>query len=173
MLCEINNEEDEGNLSISALDLPVSADGTELVLAFEALTSKKILSGRPVTFISPSASGKSIVSLGEMAAAASKNSGSGGSSSSSTELTRIVKGWIPVASGAVSGASESALKQYADIPILALYGDEDEMGKKVTQILVASNGAKGVELEGRHPVYLDSPEEFVQEVMQYLDEEDL
>lgn len=163
MLCEINNEEDEGNLSISALDLRVQADGKELASAFDALASEKILSGRAATFVSPSASGKAIVGLGEMA--------SGGSA----ELSRIMKGWIPVASGAVLGASESTLTQYksANIPILAIHGDQDAMGKKVTQKLEETNEANGVELEGRHPVYLDSPEEFVQEVMQYLDEKGL
>ena len=47
MLCEINNEEDEGNLSIAALDLPVSADGIELGKAFDALKSNNALSGEP------------------------------------------------------------------------------------------------------------------------------
>lgn len=163
MLCDINNEEDEGNLSISALDLSVKADGKELVAAFDALTSDKILSGRAATFVSPSASGKAIVSLAEMA------------ENGSNELSRMIKAWIPVASGAVVSASESTLLQYksASISILAIHGDQDAMGKKVTQRLVDLNGANGVELEGRHPVYLDSPEEFVQEVMQFLDEKGL
>jgi len=162
-LCEINNEEDEGNLSVCALDLPVSADGNELGMAFDALVSKKILSGKAATFVSPSASGKAIVSLGEMASKGSK------------ELTRIIKAWIPVASGAVLGASESTTQQYksSKIPILAIHGDQDSMGKKVTEKLENLNDAKGVELEGRHPVYLDSPEEFVQELMRFLDEEGL
>ena len=68
MLCDINNEEDEGNLSILALDLSVKADGAQLGLAFDALVSNGMLSGKPCTVISPSASGKAIVSLGEMAA---------------------------------------------------------------------------------------------------------
>eukprot|EP00581_Thalassiosira_minuscula_P006425 CAMPEP_0183739240 /NCGR_PEP_ID=MMETSP0737-20130205/56557_1 /TAXON_ID=385413 /ORGANISM="Thalassiosira miniscula, Strain CCMP1093" /LENGTH=297 /DNA_ID=CAMNT_0025973989 /DNA_START=63 /DNA_END=956 /DNA_ORIENTATION=+ len=160
MLCEINNEEDEGNLSISALDLPVSADGNELGLAFDALTGNKILSGRAATFVSPSASGKALVSLGEMA--------TGGSH----ELSRMIKAWIPVASGSVLGADESTLLQYksANIPVFAIHGNQDAGGVKVTKRLTDLIDAKGVELEGRHPVYLDSPEEFVQEVMQFLDE---
>jgi len=160
MLCEINNEEDEGNFSISALDLPVSAKGQELGLAFDALTSNKILSGRAATFVSPSASGKALVSLGEMA------------DNGSDELSRMIKAWIPVASGAVLGAQASALLQYktANIPILAIHGDQDTKGKEVTKKLTELSDAKGVELEGRHPVYLDSPEEFVSEVMQFLDD---
>lgn len=159
MLCEINNEEDEGNLSITALDLPVKADGIQLSNAFDALSSNNLLSGRAVTIVSPSASGKAIVSLGDMPEL----------------LPKILKAWIPVASGAVMGASESTLQSYkvAKIPILAIHGDQDTGGKKVTDKLKSVVNAKGIELSGRHPVYLDSPEEFVQEVMEFLDEEGL
>ncbi|KAL7540888.1 hypothetical protein ACHAWF_006807 [Thalassiosira exigua] len=163
MLCDINNEEDEGNLSVTALDLPVKVGGEMLAAAFNALVGRKVLSGRPVTIVSPSASGKAVVGLGKMA-----SEGSG-------ELVRIVKGWIPVASGAVVSSSEPPLLAFktANIPILAIHGDKDAGGKRVTERLEKLNGARGVELEGRHPVYLDSPEEFVQEVMQFLDEESL
>ena len=164
MFCEINNEEDEGDLSILALDLPVTADGTELGLAFDSLVSGRVLTGRPVTIITPSASGKSVLSLGEM-------NSSSGSGNSNELLTRIIKAWIPVASFAVLKASESTLVKYknANIPILSIHGDKDEAGKKVTERLKEVSNANGVELGGRHPVYLDSPEEFVQEVMQFLD----
>ncbi|KAL3772827.1 hypothetical protein ACHAW5_009504 [Stephanodiscus triporus] len=166
MLCEINNEEDEGDLSILALDLPVSADGRELGMAFDALASDRMLTGRPATFVSPSASGKAIVGLGEMA---TTGDGDG------HELTRIVRAWIPVASGAVLKAADSTLIRYRDakIPILSIHGDKDEPGKRATEKLKELSDANGVELEGRHPVYLDSPEEFVREVMQFLDEKGL
>ena len=162
MLCEINNEEDEGNLSITALDIPVKADGVQLSNAFDALSSSSnnnVLSGRAVTIISPSASGKAIISLGDMPEL----------------LPKVLKAWIPVASGAVMGASESTLQSYkvAKIPILSIHGDQDSGGKKVTDKLKSVVNAKGIELSGRHPVYLDSPEEFVQEVMEFLDEEGL
>jgi pimeloyl-ACP methyl ester carboxylesterase len=173
MFCEINNTEDEGNSSILALDLPVSADGTELGYAFDALVLEKVLSGRPATFVTPSASGYAIVSLGEEMAKSSsmknaKEVTKDDGSSQRNNLTRMVNAWIPVASFAVL----SALMQYkhANIPILAIHGDQDLKGKKVTERLKDTNNAMGVELEGRHPVYLDSPEEFVREVMQFLDE---
>lgn len=163
MLCEINNEEDEGDLSILALDLPVTADGTELGLAFDSLVSARVLIGRPVTIITPSASGKSVLSLGTMNSSSTSNN--------SELLTRIIKAWIPVASLAVLKASESTLVQYkiANIPILSIHGDKDEAGKKVTERLKEVSNANGIELDGRHPVYLDSPGEFVQEVMQFLE----
>ena len=164
MLCDTNNEDDEGNLSILALDLSVMADGIQLGLAFDALVSNGMLSGKPCTFISPSASGKAIVSLGEMAATAS-----------SSLLTKMIKAWIPVASFAVLSASDTTLFQYkhANIPILAIHGDQDSGGKRVTERLQSVANAKGVELEGGHRVYMQSPEKFVQEVMQFLDEEGL
>lgn len=167
LLCEINNEEDEGNLSITALDLPVSADGARLASAFESLAMSNVIMGKPATFVTPSASGKAIVSLAAMASV--------GGDDSETSLSRMVKAWIPVACGAVLGASDEVLSQFAserrEIPVLAIHGDQDETGRKSTERLrEAISGAGGVELEGRHPVYLDSPEEFVQEVMQFLDE---
>ena len=181
MFCEINNTEDEGNLSVLALDLPVSADGTELGYVFDALVSRKILSGLPVTFVTPSASGHAIVSLAEESAMSSTTSMNEEAEVKLTKgsdhinnLTRMVKAWIPVASFAVLSASDDTLLQYthANIPILAIHGDQDLKGKGVTERLkdTNKNNARGVELEGRHPVYLDSPEEFVREVMQFLDE---
>jgi pimeloyl-ACP methyl ester carboxylesterase len=166
-LCEINNEEDEGDLSIIALDLPVSADGGELGSAFDALVSGGILSGRPATFVTPSASGKAVVSLAEMASTGGGRDGDG-----RELLTKIVKAWIPVASPAVLKATDSTLTQYrvAGIPVLSIHGDKDEMGKRVTEKLKELTDANCVELDGGHPVYLDSPQEFVGEVMQFLDE---
>jgi pimeloyl-ACP methyl ester carboxylesterase len=163
MLCEINNEEDEGDLSILALDLPVTANGRELGLAFDSLVLAKVLTGRPVTIVTPSASGKSVLSLGEM-----KSSSSG---SNSELLTRIIKAWIPIASFGVLTANETTLVQYKidNISILSIHGNKDEAGKKVTERLKVVCNARGIELNGQHPVYLDSPEEFVQEVMQFLD----
>ena len=208
MLCDTHNEDDEGNLSILALDLSVMADGIQLGLAFDALVSNGMLSGKPCTFISPSASGKAIVSLGEMAATASSSlltkmikawiplstagiiccakspSASGkaivslgemAATASSSLLTKMIKAWIPVASFAVLSASDTTLFQYkhANIPILAIHGDQDSGGKRVTERLQSVANAKGVELEGGHRVYMQSPEKFVQEVMQFLDEEGL
>ena len=151
------------NLSILALDLPVSADGRRLASALDALVSSGMASGGPATIVTPSASGKAVVSLGEMATDPSANDGG--------ELKRRVKAWIPVASGDGLKASERALRAFpeAGVPVLAIHGDRDSMGRKVTERLKAESGAKGVELKGRHPVYLDSPDEFVNELLQFLE----
>ena len=100
---------------------------------------------------------------------------SSSSSVQDNELKQVVKAWIPVAPPAVLSADSSTLESFTklQIPILAIHGDQDSMGKKVTQKLEQNANAKGVELEGKHPVYLDSPEEFVREVLQFMEEEGL
>jgi hypothetical protein len=91
-------------------------------------------------------------------------------------LQKVLKTWIPVASGAVLNVHENEIFSVfskAGVDILAIHGDQDEMGKKVTQKLENFAGAKGVQLHGRHPCYLDSPTEFVATVYQYLQGEDV
>lgn len=158
-LCDLNNDEDGGDLTITALDLPVSATGDELMSVYDALMDKGVLSGRPVVVVTPSASGKAVVTL----------------AADEEKLSKVMKGWIPVAPPAVGHADDEAFEYFnkLSIPVLAIYGDQDSMGKKVTEKLVKLVNAKGVKLEGKHPVYLDSPDEFVQEVLQFLDEEQL
>lgn len=165
MLCDINNNEDGGDLSITAWDLPVSADGYELIGAYNAMVNGKKLSGHPVTFVTPSASGKALTTLGTIVHEQDAHQ----------ELKLLVKGWIPVASGSVLKVNDEALLKYvhAHIPILAIHGDQDVMGKKVTERLVQLTKAKGVELEGSHPVYLDSPDDFVMEIIKFMEENGL
>lgn len=158
-LCDLNNNEEGGDLTITALDLPVSASGDELKAVYDALVEKGVLSGRPVVVITPSASGKSVVTLAD----------------NEEKLSMLMKGWIPVAPPAVSQADDATFDIFTklSIPVLAIYGDQDSMGKRVTDRLVKLVNAKSVELEGKHPVYLDSPDEFVQEILQFLEEEQL
>ena len=47
------------------------------------------------------------------------------------------------------------------------------MGRRVTEKLVNAINAKGVELKGGHRVYLFSPSEFVQEIIDFISEENL
>jgi hypothetical protein len=143
--------------SAVAIDLSVRADGKGFRDAVSGLVDEGILSGDPVTVISPSASGKAIVSLGSEVFA------DGG-------LESLIKFWVPVASPAVLSANDSDLKTFpkAGIKILAIHGNNDSMGKRVTKKLEDVTGAKGVELSGGHPVYLDSPREFVETVLTFL-----
>lgn len=149
----------EGGISAVAVDLSVRADGDGFRDAFRALVDGGILSGKPLTVISPSASGKAIVSLGSKAI------------DDVNVLKDLIKIWIPVASPAVlSVKDDAALKSFsaAGIEILAIHGDKDAMGEKVTKRLEDVVGAKSVELSGGHPVYLDSPHEFVETVLNFV-----
>ncbi|KAL3802637.1 hypothetical protein HJC23_011961 [Cyclotella cryptica] len=150
----------DGSLSVTALDFPPGADGTKLLSAFDALVKSSTLSGRPVIIVTPSASGASVVSLAE---------------NNTNGLRRMVKAWIPVASPSVLSASDAALQAFPglNIPVLAINGDDDGMGRRVTEKLVNDINAKGVELTGGHRVYLFSPIEFVQEIVDFIEEESL
>jgi len=149
------------HISVTAIDLSVTADGLGFRDAFDALIEGKAISGNPVVVISPSASGRAIVSMGTIAA----------ESGDYSTLKSIIKVWIPVASPAVlSVRDDAALAAFslAAIPVLAINGDKDEMGKKVTKKLESAAHAKGVQLKGGHAVYLDSPRFFVDIVMRIL-----
>lgn len=150
----------DGSLSVTALDFPPGADGNKLMSAFDALIQSSILSGRPVVIVTPSASGASVTSLAE---------------DNENGLRRVVKAWIPVASPSVLSTSNSALQLFPtlNIPVLAINGDDDGMGRRVTEKLVNEINAKGVELKGGHRVYLFSPSEFAQEIIKFIEEENL
>ncbi len=160
-LCLMGNDNpsENGRMSIVALDLSVRADYTGLLIAFKALSAEGVISGKPAVIVTPSASGKSITSLLPMDDKASKVAKS------------MLKVWMPVASPAVLGVKDvESFKSFKEmgIPILAMNGDHDEMGKKVTKKLVEFADAKGVQMKGGHPCYLDSPEYFVETVLAFL-----
>lgn len=151
----------EGKFSVTALDLSVTATGEALRDVFNALSKKKVISGGPAIIVSPSASGKTIMDL--ITIAMKEND---------VTLGNYLKIWVPVASPAVLSANYDGktfdfLKRQG-IPILAINGNQDRMGKKVTEKLVELSGARGIEIEGSHAVYLDQPNKFVETVVQYV-----
>jgi pimeloyl-ACP methyl ester carboxylesterase len=150
----------DGTLSVTALDFPPERGGTVLISAFNALVQSGVLSGGSVVVVTPSASGASVVLLAE---------------NHPDSLGDIIKAWIPIASSAVLSASDSTLQVFPtyNIPVLAITGDEDGMGVRVTEKLVNEIDAKGVELQGGHRVYMVSPDEFVQEILAFIQEENL
>jgi pimeloyl-ACP methyl ester carboxylesterase len=155
-------------VSVTALDLSVQADGQGLKSAFDALVQENVLSGKPVVVVSPSASGKSIVSM-----VSSSSSSSSQSKTNQSLLKDVVKVWMPVASSAVLKVKkddEFKIFTKLNIPILAMNGDRDEMGQRVTKKLVDVANAKGVSMKGGHPCYLDSPIVFVDVILSFLHE---
>lgn len=145
------------NLSVSTMDLPVSAGYQELIDLLNGMQLKQLVS-LPVALITPSASGKTITDW-------MKNG-------DISKLPTYVYRWIPVAAGSVSSASAeevSSLKDSTSIfSIFAIYGNQDRMGKKVTETLRELANAKTLELEGGHPCYLDSPDAFLSAVSEDL-----
>lgn len=153
-----NDSKTRPGLSVTALDLPVSADGSALVDAFNSLVREKVLSGDPVVLVTPSASGKAMITIREAVGQSGLKS-----------IADMVQMWIPVACGGVLKADDDALEIYKDVPVLAIYGSEDPVaGKKSSEHLSQSIGAEAVELKGRHPVYLDSPDEFVELIFNHI-----
>jgi hypothetical protein len=139
------------SISITAVDLPVRADHYQLVSLLDAMQDKGLIS-LPVSLVTPSASGFSIVDWIM--------------NDDTNKLPKYIHTWIPVASGSASRFTEEQLTNVdllEDFNIFAIYGNLDKSGKKVTKKLVkqASTITKSLELNGGHPVYLDSPNAFV------------
>jgi len=139
-----------GKLSVTALDLPVQADGKTLQKLLNALAvGEGLLSPEGYyVVVTPSASGKSIVdwiNTGDL-----------------DKLVEMVGLWIPIASPAIETANVDRLHalQQQSWPVLALYGDQDSMGKKVSERLQKELGAKVKEFPGPHPFYFGMAETF-------------
>ena len=114
-------------LSVTAIDLSVSANGAALLNVFDALVREKVLSGDPIVIVTPSASGKAMLTLSE--ADDVKNG--------SRSIKDVVAMWVPVACGGILKADEEAMAIFADISVLAIYGSEDPVaGGQSSQKLV-------------------------------------
>lgn len=144
----------ESGISVSAMDLPVSAGHTQLKSLLVAMEEANLLQ-RPVVLVTPSASGRTIIDWimnGDV-----------------SEIQQSVSKWIPVAAGSISSASDAQVSSLNGIlPTFAIYGNRDTGGRRVSERLVSLAGAKILEIEGGHPAYLDSPDDFVTAVLQDL-----
>mmetsp|Transcript_26516 Transcript_26516/g.62323 ORF Transcript_26516/g.62323 Transcript_26516/m.62323 type:complete len:384 (-) Transcript_26516:556-1707(-) len=142
-------------VTVTALDLPVSADHGALARLMRSMRDEDLIEQLPISaLVTPSASGYSITSWIR--------------EESSEGLSSYVSAWIPVASYSVAQCSPGDLEtlraQRPDVSVLAIYGDRDKQGGTVMESLREHSGAEVLELPGRHPVYLDSPSEFVEAV---------
>lgn len=145
-------------LSVTALDLDHHGDHKALKQVLDGMRTQQVIQNKkPVALVTPSASGYSVVDWI--------------TTGSTEELVQYVGYWIPVASFSVKGANESALKGLKDrLRILAMYGSKDTKGKEVSKHLGDYSDAKVVEIEGGHPCYLDSPDDFIKELLKFLKE---
>jgi hypothetical protein len=129
----------------------------DLIQFLEAMKAQRKIHG-PVALVTPSASGLTMVTW---AAAAD---------SVKETLPEYVERWIPVAAGAVLSAPEHDIQRLQGLlPILAIHGNKDRAGKQSSERLLAFAGATILEMTGTHPCYLDSPKEFVDEVIKFVD----
>ncbi len=141
-------------LSVTAINLPVSASHEELQALLDAMQTAQLLT-TPVTLVTPSASGKTITDWmmnGDVAT-----------------LISYVSKWIPIAAGSVASVADDQLTSLNNkLSIFAIYGSRDSMGKEVTERLASLAAADTLEIEGGHPCYMESPEDFVLAVLKNM-----
>jgi hypothetical protein len=146
-----------GSDTVVALDLPVSANYNDLIEVLEALQSSQVIKLPVTTLVTPSASGYSIVSWML--------------SDDVSELPNYVSEWVPVATGSLVSASDdqvAALQTlFPALRILAINGNNDTAGGEYSARLATLAGATAVELTGSHAVYLQSPDDFVQIILDF------
>jgi hypothetical protein len=147
----------DGSQRVVALDYPVSTNYQGLMQVLEALQSNSPqLITLPITLVTPSASGYSIVSWllsGDV-----------------SQLPNYVSEWVPVAPVSLTSASDaqvSALNGLPGLRILAINGNDDNSGGRLSARLESLAGATAVALTGRHAVYLQSPDDFVQTILDF------
>jgi hypothetical protein len=145
-----------GAETVIALDFPVSTNYEGLMDVLDDLKNEERIINEPVTLVTPSASGYSIVTWmtnGDV-----------------TQLSNYVSEWVPVATGSLVSASDEQVIALRDLPgfrILAINGNDDSAGGKYSARLADLANATAVELTGRHAVYLQSPDDFVNTILQF------
>jgi pimeloyl-ACP methyl ester carboxylesterase len=158
-LCSISS-----SLQVTALDLSVKASAADLKAVLNALHKTKLVLELPVTaLVTPSASGGAVADW----------IAQGYDQQNSQEILQYIETWMPVASFAVSDISVDALQAMKELnwPMFAIYGDLDSAGRRSMKRLGKYAGATVKELHGKHPVYRDSPTEFVLAILDYLNVE--
>jgi hypothetical protein len=150
-------------VSVTALDLDNGSDHTDLKNVLDALVQQQRIR-KPVVLVTPSASGYTIVDWLLSADGANEMA----------LLPSYVATWVPVAPVSLTLATDDQITQGlatggAAVRILAIYGDQDTGGSRLSaRLLRLLPNTKVVELSGGHPVYLDSPDEFVQTILGFL-----
>lgn len=142
-------------VSVTPLDLSASAGNDELRSILDSLeASSDVQVSKPVVLVTPSASGYTIVDWI--------------TNGNVSSIPEYIEAWVPVAPPSLSIATDQQVQSLGDLPILAIYGNGDSGGVSVSQRLGDLVNATVVELEGGHAVYLEQPEQFVNEVLSFL-----
>ncbi|KAL3924371.1 MAG: hypothetical protein SGILL_001086 [Bacillariaceae sp.] len=149
----------DGADMVIALDFPVSTNYQGLMQVLDDLSDasgERALITGPVTLVTPSASGFSVVSWMM--------------SGDISQLPSYIAEWVPVAPVSLVSASDeqiAAVQSMFGFEILAINGNEDRAGGKYSTRLADLANATAIELVGRHAVYLQSPDEFVQTILDF------
>jgi hypothetical protein len=151
-------------ITVIALDLPVTADGLRLYQVFLSLREEGLIKGDPLILVTPSASGKGVLGLSAL-----YHSNENKSSVEASMISKLLRAWVPIASYAVArdlSSLDSFIK--CNIPVLAMYGNKDIAGKRVSEQLIQYADAEVIEIKGGHACYLDSPDQFVVELLNFI-----
>jgi pimeloyl-ACP methyl ester carboxylesterase len=142
------------SMSVSALDLSTSAGHDSLQSVLDAMKTANLID-LPVALVTPSASGFTMINWML--------------SNDPSQVTSYIATWVPIATGSLTLASDTqVVKTLEGVRVLAIYGDRDTAGGKLSQRLGELVNATVVELVGGHPVYLHSPNEFVDKIVSFL-----
>jgi len=159
-LCRLGGE----RASVTAIDLSITSNDQGLKNAHLALINGKVLSGNPITIVTPSVSGNFIV---EMIAAAAL-------SPPMADAIKIhVKNWVVIGTRSVMPLPTAELKMLSDLGVgtLAMYGSYDKAGKAVHDALIERASAEGVEIKGAgSSPHLDKPKTFAKKLFTYVTE---
>jgi pimeloyl-ACP methyl ester carboxylesterase len=144
--------------NVLALDLSTSADSIQLRSILDTLHDSNILTLPQVTLVTPSASGWTMVDWLLRGQADS--------------MPDYMTMWVPVAVGRLASTyiSNEQIQAMAGLTtqVLAIYGDRDTTGGRLSEKLGTLIGATVVELPGGHPVYLESPNDFVANILEFI-----
>lgn len=150
------------NYNVYALDTKLSTASKQFGDILRTMEDQQLISSLPVHgLVTPSASGK------VMADWVNHND--------YESINSYVRRWIPIASATALSMKDETLRtmatQKASFQVFAIYGDEDKRGYESMTRLKDFAGATILELPGTHPCYLDSPTEFVNAIVSYLDQD--
>lgn len=149
---------------VTALDLPVQASSVQLLQILDDLAKSGYVTQLPLTaLVTPSASGKAVVEW---------HAPHDDASTPKAPLRSYVSTWIPVASNSVATVQppESLSSRFEGVKVLAMYGDKDATGRNSMALLQQYVlDTELVEIPGRHPCYLDSPDVFVTTINSHLE----
>jgi hypothetical protein len=189
-----------GVITVTALDLDVTATHTQLRSVLEALGQQGLVHLPVTTLVSPSASGFTVMDWIRAAHAThdavhnfkDKTGVTDPAAATFDDMDNHFASWIPIACPAILGDNTDgplqALRLWnvhhqehhhhvsgqRPLEILAVYGSNDKMGLKSSQRLHLTANARVQEIaDAQHAAYLNQPNAFVQAVRAFLIQENV